>query len=507
MLKISKVINSLFPLTVGSLCFFSNSIYQLPTVLFISLMSYYVEKIYISNQGIKFKNKEILKIFFSSFAYFVSQFHWSIFPLFLDKKFYWIVPFSISLIPLIHSIILIAFIVFFTKILKSKDSEFNNFKTIITISFAWFLMELFRKKLIFTGFPWHPIGSIISVSDTFSQIARIIKIDGLNLLVPFYIVNLFLSMKCLFVKRKINTLSLIMTIIIPICLSIYGNYRIENNSEYFNVNKNGLKIITIQPNISIQDIFDHHKTFDNFIKIIKKTNFCLNNYDADIVIWPEGSIPYHYEDENEQLMDYLSKELYNKNDFILLSGTTISSQNNQFFNSMIGVKVSKKSYKFWQYNKQILVPYGEYVPLQKYMPKFLESITGYVASFNSDEDNTLLKIQKNKIELTVNPLICYESIFSDHPNFKLNKFKIQKEDNKKTTKERKLIVNISNDGWLMNSIGVYQHALASKFRAIENNQPVIRVANGGIGIVYDNLGREVQKINSDTSGCIKVVLN
>ena len=43
-----------------------------------------------------------------------------------------------------------------------------------------------------------------------------------------------------------------------------------------------------------------------------------------------------------------------------------------------------------------------------------------------------------------------------------------------------LIINISEDGWFNKSVGVTQHFIHSKFRAIEQGKHVVRSTNQGI---------------------------
>ena len=74
------------------------------------------------------------------------------------------------------------------------------------------------------------------------------------------------------------------------------------------------------------------------------------------------------------------------------------------------------------------------------------------------------------------PNICYESLFFNSVNNNSN-----------------LIINVTNDGWFGKSTGPFQHFEHLKLRAVENNLPVIRVANSGISGVINNFGETIIK--------------
>ena len=122
----------------------------------------------------------------------------------------------------------------------------------------------------------------------------------------------------------------------------------------------------------------------------------------------------------------------------------------KFYNSMV---VINNNFEVIQsYNKQKLVPFGEFLPYESFFTRLgLKKITEGYGSFLKGEKNNNLLIDK----LNIIPLICYEVIFTDF---------IQKSD-----PNSNLIINISEDGWFGQSIGPDQHFAKSIFRSIENN--------------------------------------
>ena len=90
------------------------------------------------------------------------------------------------------------------------------------------------------------------------------------------------------------------------------------------------------------------------------------------------------------------------------------------------------------------------------------------------------------------PLICYEIIFP---------WKVIDKNTKPD-----FIINITNDAWFGKSSGPYQHLNMARMRAIENQMPVIRVANSGITAIIDKNGRLLKKIDLSRGGKVDFIL-
>ena len=93
-------------------------------------------------------------------------------------------------------------------------------------------------------------------------------------------------------------------------------------------------------------------------------------------------------------------------------------------------------------------------------------------------------------DLSLLPLICYEIIFP-----KL----VQKSD-----LSTNLIVNISEDAWFGSSIGPAQHFAKAKFRAIENNNYLVRSANKGYSAIISNTGEVLKSLKPSEIGSIEI---
>jgi len=126
-------------------------------------------------------------------------------------------------------------------------------------------------------------------------------------------------------------------------------------------------------------------------------------------------------------------------------------------------------------DKVHLVPFGEYVPLKKWLP-FIKHIVAQVGEFKSGEKGDTLKWAPANIGM----LICYEIIFPELAA-------------ETVANHAGLLVNITNDAWFGKTSAPYQHLSMAIFRAVENRRSLVRAANTGISGFIDPAGRVLRR--------------
>ena len=174
----------------------------------------------------------------------------------------------------------------------------------------------------------------------------------------------------------------------------------------------------------------------------------------------------------------------------LISGLVyVDYQNSdlQIFNSTVHLKNQESEF----YHKHHLVPFGEYVPLQKYfhflfLSEELKKITEDAVNFSQGTGPQTLLANN----FSFSPLICYEVIFST------------KIIDKKNPPD--ILINLTNDGWFGKTIGPYQHLAHTQMRAIEYRKPLLRVAGTGISAYINEYGKIVNHIPLQKSGFLDV---
>jgi apolipoprotein N-acyltransferase len=124
-----------------------------------------------------------------------------------------------------------------------------------------------------------------------------------------------------------------------------------------------------------------------------------------------------------------------------------------------------------RYDKQHLVPFGEYIPFREYLP-FVGPLVESMGDFTPGSTQRPLACQTAGIGV----LICFESIFPDLSR-------------KWTENGANMLVNITNDAWFGRSSAPWQHFSMAVFRAVETRRSLARAANTGVSGFVDPVGR------------------
>lgn len=128
------------------------------------------------------------------------------------------------------------------------------------------------------------------------------------------------------------------------------------------------------------------------------------------------------------------------------------------------------------YMKRELVPFGEYVPLRSWVPRFV--VDNWLAVLDQLGDMAAGAPDQRLIVTPFGPTavtLCYEAMFPRWAN-------------RDAARGARLLVNVTNDGWYKDTWGPYQHYRANVFRAIENRIETLRSGNTGISAAIDPWG-------------------
>ena len=405
------------------------------------------------------------------FGYFFSNLYWISNSLKFDDTFKFLIPISLILIPLFLSIFYgISFLILSFFKLNYNFSSILFFASVI--SFVEYL-----RGTIFTGFPWNLTAFSLSELTYSIQILSLIGTYSLNLLA----ITLFVLPSIIFFRLniKIKILLFLGVFITVVTNNIYGFKRIEKFSDIKNQVLDS-KIVIVSPKIKLNRYFSNESPINKIYDIIKislpETNI------KTLFIFPEGILSGVYlEDLNKYKNIFLKN--FSENHKIILGINT--NENFKIFNSL--VLLNNNLDILAKYDKNNLVPFGEFLPFEKFLSKLgLKKITQGYNSFSSSLERESISDGKYKFL----PLICYEIIYSGKLNKKFKDFDY--------------IVNISEDGWFGNRIGPEQHFSHSIFRAIEEGKNLYRSSNNGISAHINPVGIIEEKIKSTQSGVIEV---
>ena len=404
------------------------------------------------------------------FGYFISNLYWITNALTFEENFRSLIPFALILIPL--------FLGVFYGLVTLACSFFSLNKTLssILIFSIFFSFIEFIRGFILGGFPWNLIAFAWTDYLYFLQILSFIGTYSFNLLsVTIFLIPVII----LFNYKSLTKLFfLVFLLTILIINFLYGSFVINNSKALNNKNSNSL-IKIVSPKINIERYFANENPEKIILELVKLSD--PKDMEKTIFIFPEGAFSNIYLEDLNNYRYIFSKNYSDQHKIVM--GIN-SKDKSKIFNSM--VVLDKNLNILDKYNKNKLVPFGEFLPFENFFSKFgIKKITQGYNSFSSDDKRNILNI--NNIYLL--PLICYEIIYSGE---------IKKND------DFDILLNISEDGWFGNSVGPHQHFSHSVFRSIEEGKNLIRSANNGISAFINSKGQIISKIESTERGVIEI---
>ncbi len=411
------------------------------------------------------------------FGYFISNLYWITNSLTFDVTFKPLVPFALIIIPLFLGLFY-GFVTFVCSFFKLE----KNFFTILIFATIFALIE-FIRGFILSGFPWNLI--VYSWTNYLNslQILSFIGTYSFNLIS----ITIFLLPLVIFFNKSLKFKLIIFIFLVVILLSnhFYGHQKIKNDEKLYTQLKD-FKIKVISPKISIERFFQNNNE-----RIIIEELIELSNPDIShntIFIFPEGALAGVNLNQLKSFKEIFSKR-YSEEHIIIMGVNTkkIINNSSKIYNSM--VILDNKLNLISEYNKINLVPFGEFLPFEKFIKKFgLKKISYGYESFSAGNDRQLISLDDKNFNFI--PLICYEIIYSGKVNLKSDK--------------TNFIINISEDGWFGDSVGPHQHFSHTIFRAIEEGKNIIRSTNNGISAYIDSNGITISKLESTKRGVIEI---
>ncbi|HEY6872661.1 MAG TPA: apolipoprotein N-acyltransferase [Geobacteraceae bacterium] len=397
--------------------------------------------------------------FVSGLTAYVGILYWLNIVMTTYGKLHWSVSFCLF-------ILLTAYLALYTGLVAfvARRGEVGGISPLLSFPFVWVGLE-YARAYVLTGFPWASLGYSQYRTLPLIQIADITGVYGLSFLIAFANVVI-----CRIVRggggergRVYPTASVAILLVLLVATLGYGFHRLQTPE------KGGpLKVALTQGNIPQDVKWDpafQEKTVEVYEKLSRRA--CAGG--SDLVVWPESAAPFYLQSDTKYAprIESLASEL--KTCMVVGSPAVEADRERiRYLNSAFLLAPSGKV--VGRSDKMHLVPFGEYVPLSRFLP-FVNKLVAGIGDFSPGSAITPLDTGKGKIGV----LICFEGIFPELARAYVRE-------------GSRLLVNITNDAWFGRSSAPYQHLSMIAFRAVENRVPLVRSANTGITAIIDSRG-------------------
>ncbi|UPQ88613.1 apolipoprotein N-acyltransferase [Vibrio sinaloensis] len=337
----------------------------------------------------------------------------------------------------------------------------------------WLIFDWLRGWVM-TGFPWLWLG----YSQIDSPLGHFAPVGGVELITLLVIISAAGLGYALLHKRW-------STLIVPAVIIATGFGL--TSAQWVTPDTNQVtKVALIQGNIP-QAL--KWKPSQRWPTIMKYTDLTRENWDADIIIWPEAAIPA-FEFEISSFLSNLDSAAA-MNDSAVITGIVNQSEDKKFYNSILTLgNKAQPGYRYdmnERYHKHHLLPFGEFVPFESILRPLAPFFNLPMSSFSRGEF-IQPNIEANGKQMA--PALCYEIIFNEQVRQNIDD-------------ETDFILTLSNDAWFGRSIGPLQHMEIARMRALEFGKPVIRSTNNGVTAITDHMGRVIADIPQFETGVLR----
>ncbi len=382
----------------------------------------------------------------------------------------------------------------------------------LALSGAWVFLE-WARILPCTGFLWNPAGLALSANGLSIQMASLFGVYGLSFWAIF--VNLT-GLRALHVRTKKAILLWSLAALFPF---VFGSIDRADTTE------RSLSALLVQPFLlpDERDLFPGRS--DKWVPPLAQWDRILEMIEgqkrADLIVLPESAVPFpasaaiypldlvedlwtkHF-GEGASIRDFPKTAKFVRGQWRATNAFWMQAIANHYNSEVIAgmegeegdlrynaaFHFTPKETETERYEKQILVPIGEYVPLRGWgwLSSWINDQFGISASF---EPGTEPKLFFGRVPMGVS--ICMEETHGG----------IIRESCKRGAE---LLVNLTNDGWFPETKLARQHYNHGAIRAVENGIPVLRACCTGITGAIDCSGRIVAEGREDGADALFVTI-
>ncbi len=335
---------------------------------------------------------------------------------------------------------------------------------------GWVCLEYLRGRLL-TGLPWCFMGHSQAARLYIIQICDLVGVLGLSFLAAAVNMLIFGIIFDRGPARKNQLIIQTSFVIVLITMTLlYGRLKLQETP---GATLSPMRAAVVQGNIDQSEKWlpeFQQRTIDSY----EKLSLEAARAEPDLIVWPETAVPLFFQDRSQLSRRIMSIPRLTQADLLFGSPAYVESDNEVNYTNRAYL-LSVENNAILTYDKVHLVPFGEYVPLQRLLP-FVNRLVPAAGDFVPGDQIAPLGSDL----YSAGVLICYEAVFSNLARSQVRK-------------GADILVNLTNDAWFGKTSAPFQHFSMSVFRAVETRLPLVRAANTGISAFIDAKGRVMVK--------------
>ena len=336
---------------------------------------------------------------------------------------------------------------------KLSPGDLTSQDYLLLLPVTWLVFEWFKGWFL-TGFPWLELG-IGQLDGPLRGYTPVISALGVSLLTAISAGLLVVA-----IQKKVLWPVLLL-------LAIWLGGQTLTSQQWTQPVDEPIKVTIIQGNVPQAIKWDRDQLFKTLALYQARTE---ENWDSDLIIWPENAVTVFYHQAKEFFLDPLNKLATENNTEILLGLPVLNQELDMYYNSMM-LLGSNEAF----YSKRHLVPFGEYIPFE-WLRGLITFFQLPMSNFSSGTGpGEIINIAGQPVGIS----ICYEDVFSTEILESLPK--------------ASLLINASNNAWYGDSFAPPQHLQISQNRALEMGRPILRATTNGVSALIDFKGKLVEK--------------
>ena len=211
---------------------------------------------------------------------------------------------------------------------------------------------------------------------------------------------------------------------------------------------------------------------------------------GQLVIAPETAVPLLPSQLDELAPGYMAAlaERFRTPGRAAIIGVPLGDYDRGYSNSVIAFTAAASAAAPYRYDKQHLVPFGEFIPTGfRWFTTLLNIPLGDFMRGVRNPPSFAFAGER------IAPNICYEDLYGDELALRF-----VDEASAPT-----MFANLSNIGWFGDTIAIAQHLNISRMRTLEFQRPMLRATNTGATAIIDHRGNVVASLAPFTRGVLE----